>query len=117
MKRIRQLTGKKLLLLVVAAAFNFTVYWGARLLAEGSPHYNFTFPMDRIIPFVPWTILIYWGCYIFWILNYCLSAAGTRGSRFLAIVDVVAGILLAEVSYQAAGGIHRIFSDRKRTAN
>ena len=81
---MKQLTKRDLLLLAGAAVFNFTVYWGARLLAGEYPHYNFTLPIDRRIPFVPWTILIYWGCYIFWILNYCLSAAGTRGSRFLA---------------------------------
>lgn len=84
MKLIRRLSGQDLLLLAGTAVFNFIVYGFGRLLTQGSPHYCLALPIDHAIPMVPWTILIYWGCYIFWIVNYFLCAAGKRGRRFLA---------------------------------
>ncbi|MBQ7636551.1 MAG: phosphatidic acid phosphatase [Lachnospiraceae bacterium] len=63
----------KLLLLAGAAGFNFTVYFLGRTIARDFYHYDFTTAFDRTIPFIPWTILIYWGAYALWIANYCLS--------------------------------------------
>lgn len=58
----------------LAFLFNSLVYGGARLIAGNWKHYNVESSLDRLIPFVPQTIVIYLGCYIFWIVNYILIA-------------------------------------------
>lgn len=60
--------------LLVAVAFNLTVYGGARAIAGGWPHHNIEGRLDGLIPFVPSTVAIYLGCYLFWIVNYILIA-------------------------------------------
>lgn len=52
--------------------FNCLIYWGTMRLTRGRYHYDFTTGLDERIPLVPWTILIYLGCYLFWIVNYVL---------------------------------------------
>lgn len=37
--------------------------------------------IDLVVPFLPWTIIIYWGCYLFWGTNYCLCALQDRSER------------------------------------
>lgn len=72
-------------MLVGAAVFNFLVYFGGRFLAADLHHFDFTTALDRRIPLQPWMILIYWGCYLFWIVNYILSVKTGReeGKRFI----------------------------------
>lgn len=60
--------------LIVAVAWNMTVYFGSRLIAGGWPHHNIEGELDKLIPLVPWTVSIYLGCYVFWIVNYILIA-------------------------------------------
>lgn len=38
------------------------------------PHYNFVLPWDEMVPFMPWTILIYWSYYfMMWICAWHCS--------------------------------------------
>ncbi len=60
--------------LLVAVAWNMTVYFGSRLFTVGLPHHNIEGKLDQLIPFVPCTVVIYLGCYLFWIVNYILIA-------------------------------------------
>ena len=67
--------------LLVAVTFNLTVYGGARAIAGGWPHHNIEGWLDRLIPFVPFTVGIYLGCYLFWIVNYGeFTQTGEKGS-------------------------------------
>ncbi len=66
-------TGTAILLIILAASYNFLIYSGGRLISKGFYHHNLTSVLDNIIPFIPWTILIYWGCSIFWGINYYLG--------------------------------------------
>ncbi len=72
--------------LIVAALYNFSVYYISRLIASDKPHFDFTLDFDRAVPIVPWTILLYWGCYLFWIVNYilCSRPSKNRAYRFLS---------------------------------
>ncbi len=36
-------------------------------------HFDMTIGLDNRIPFLPWTSVIYLGCYIFWAVNYILG--------------------------------------------
>lgn len=69
------------LTLGLALLCNVLVYYGARLLATSWHHTDMTTPIDELIPFLPWTISIYWGCYLFWGVNYGLSALQSRAER------------------------------------
>ncbi|MDO4298478.1 MAG: phosphatase PAP2 family protein [Lachnospiraceae bacterium] len=72
--------------LIAEFALNTLVYAGTKLIAGDWHHYNLETPLDLMIPFVPWTIVIYFGCYIFWVVNYILSVRQDRESayRFLS---------------------------------
>lgn len=59
--------------LAAVVIINFLVYYGARLIAENKTHFYMETWLDRKIPFLPWTVFIYYGCYLFWIANYILS--------------------------------------------
>ncbi len=72
--KIKKETFNKLLLLVGAAALNFSGYFAGRFIAHDFRHFDFTTPIDEMIPFIPWTITIYWLGYGLWVANYCLGA-------------------------------------------
>ncbi len=59
--------------LILTLVCNFLVYNGSRLFTAGRVHYNLSVRPDAGIPFVPWTVAIYLGCYLFWIVNYVLG--------------------------------------------
>lgn len=71
------------ILLVLASAFLWqgAVYVVSRWIAGGWHHYDITTPLDALIPFLPWTVSVYFGCYIFWFVNYYLCAAQNRSER------------------------------------
>ena len=66
----------------------------ARMIAGGWEKTDITTAFDRLIPFVPWTVAIYFGCYFFWIANYFLCAQGERDerARFFA-ADTIAKVI------------------------
>ena len=49
-------------------------FQGARLLVKGRVHYSMALPIDSLVPFLPWMISVYLGCFIFWFLLYRLVA-------------------------------------------
>lgn len=63
-------------------AANTLAYYGSRLLTAGRVHYNLTNSLDERIPFVPWTVSIYLGCYLFWIVNYVIGCRQERERAF-----------------------------------
>lgn len=53
-------------------------YNGSRLLTAGMHHYDFTTAFDAATPFLPGTVSIYLGCYLFWLVNYVLACRQTE---------------------------------------
>lgn len=80
--------------IAVSLIGNTIAYYGARLLTTGKAHYDLTNFVDRKIPFIPWTIIIYWGCYGFWIVNYVIACRQERerAFRFLG-ADILAKLV------------------------
>ena len=64
----------RFLITVFAFMFNSLVYSGAREIAGGWKHHLLVSAVDKNIPFIPESLIIYFGCYIFWVWNYVLIA-------------------------------------------
>lgn len=63
-------------------AFNNIIYFGVRIFTEGKYHYDFTAPVDELVPFIPQFIVVYFGCYILWVVNYCIIAKQDKERRY-----------------------------------
>lgn len=70
--------------LCLSFVWNGLIYYTARQLAAPWPHHDLTTALDRQIPFLPWTVSVYFGAYLFWFVNYSLCALGdeVRRDRF-----------------------------------
>ena len=67
---------------IFSVVFNCLVYSGSRMIAGGWYHHNIETGVDRSIPFVPEFLMIYFGCYVFWAVNYILIARQDRRSVY-----------------------------------
>lgn len=67
---------------LLALLWNSLAYNGARWIASGRYHYNIETVLDERIPFIPWTLVIYFGCYLFWGINYILIARQEKESVY-----------------------------------
>lgn len=67
---------------VLSLACNSIAYYGSRLLTVNRVHHNLSNSLDEQIPFVPWTVAIYLGCYVFWIVNYVIGCRQEREKAF-----------------------------------
>ena len=72
---------KAALILGIAFLWNEAVYLGARQITQSWHHYDMTTSIDRLVPFLPWTVSIYFGCYLFWCINYYLCAVQEKPER------------------------------------
>lgn len=83
MKKLMQIIpGIMWIPLFLSLACNSVAYFGSRLLTSDRVHYNLSNPLDEQIPFVPWTILIYLGCYVFWVVNYVIGCRQDQEKAF-----------------------------------
>ena len=80
--------------LIFSFVFNCLVYSGSRMIAGGWYHHNIETGVDRSLPFVPQFLVIYFGCYLFWAVNYILIARQERRS----VYQFLQGILYQDVS-------------------
>ena len=77
--------------LSAALAMNLISYSAAKLLISGRPHSDLTIGIDSFFPFIPWTVVLYLGCFLFWAVNYCTcSLSGRPGSDRLFCADILA---------------------------
>lgn len=67
---------------VMAFTVNCMVYWGAPLFTVGRTAYNLSGNLDDLVPFLPPFIVVYLGCYIFWVINYLLISAQGDEHRY-----------------------------------
>lgn len=76
--------------------WNMLVYSGAMYITEDWYHHNIEFGIDKLIPLVPWTVIIYFGCYLFWVVNYIICA---RQDKIMAYRFLGADILAKAVCF------------------
>ena len=66
---------RKIVLLPTAALiWNQLTYQGAFILTNGRTHHDLSFSFERNIPLIPWTVSIYFGCFLFWAYHYLRMA-------------------------------------------
>lgn len=83
MKKIKQIIpGQMYLPLALTLLCNAAAYNGTRFLTRTRFHYDLTNRLDEMIPFVPWTVAIYFGCYLFWIINYIIGCRQEKEKAF-----------------------------------
>ena len=64
--------------LITALVLNTLVYSGTMVLCKGLYHHDFTTAFDRMVPVIPEFTSIYLICYVFWVVNYIMSARISR---------------------------------------
>lgn len=62
------------LLPLCAVVWNQSVYYGGNFLAKNAHHWNLELWLDPLVPFLPWTVSIYLGCFLFWAVCYVWMA-------------------------------------------
>lgn len=76
--------------LALVVIYNFSVYFGTQALIKGRTMHNLSGSLDAKIPFLPWTVSIYLGCYVFWIVNYIMAAYDdAETARRFALSDIL----------------------------
>lgn len=81
-KKIEIIPGMMWLPMILTLVCNAIAYNGSRLFMADKFHYNLSNALDDKIPFVPWTVAIYFGCYVFWIVNYIIGCRQDREEAF-----------------------------------
>ncbi len=70
-------------LVIAAVVLHTFTYFGTRLFTSGWYHYDMTNKIDNSISFLPWTVVIYLGCYIFWAVNYTLGCTQDKKNAMI----------------------------------
>ncbi len=84
------------LLPLCAVVWNQSVYYGGNFLAQNAPHRNLELCLDSLVPFLPWTVSIYLGCFLFWAVFYVRMARAEAplACRFFLADFLAKGICL-----------------------
>lgn len=80
--------------LLLCVVVNTIIYNGAEAVTGGWKHYNLTLAADRAIPLIPGFVVVYLGCYVFWVVNYILITRRSEEGcyRFVA-ADLLSKVL------------------------
>ncbi len=89
-------TAQVWLLPLAAVIWNQSVYYGGNFLARNFPHQILELEIDHLIPFLPWTVSIYLGCFLYWALCYIMLARQERSEayRFFCADFLAKGVCL-----------------------
>jgi membrane-associated phospholipid phosphatase len=85
--------------LILCVIFNFTVYSGARLFYKNRIFHNLTSYYDVKIPVIPIFVLIYFGSYLFWIVNYILISRINKDHCYHFLMADLLGKLICGIIY------------------
>lgn len=83
--------------LLFALAWNCLIYNGAILMTRNAPKLDMTTTLEEAIPLQTGWIAVYFGCFLFWAVNYILIARSgeDRWFRFLfahLLAELISGI-------------------------
>ncbi len=99
-EKIRSFIPKYALIpLLICVIFNFSVYSGVRLFYGDRYFYDLTSKFDNMVPIIPITVLIYFGSYFFWIVNYILICRLNKEHCYRFICADLLGKLVCFITY------------------
>lgn len=81
--------------LICALALQILVYTGTKLLMLGAHHRNFESALDLAIPFLPWTVCIYAGAFLYWAVAFVAILRGGRDNAFRFLCAHMVSLLAA----------------------
>lgn len=80
--------------LIFCLMVNTLVYNGSMKINSNRYHYDFTTSFDQKVPLIPSFLIIYFGCYLFWAVNYILIAKqGKEHFYRFQVADVLSRIV------------------------
>jgi hypothetical protein len=82
--------------LAACFALNMLVYSGTMILCANRKHYDLTTSFDKIVPFQTGWVYIYLVCYLFWVINYIMTARIHRDDK-IAFYRFVAADMLSRL--------------------
>lgn len=85
--------------LLLVLVWNMLLYEGSMYITRNWYHYNIESKLDQSIPLVPWTVSIYFGCYLFWAVNYVLCARQEKKEMYRFFGADMLGKLICFVVY------------------
>ena len=68
--------------IILALLCNSLAYFGTRIFTTGRYHYVLSSRLDDMIPVVPYFIIIYWGCYLYWGINYVIGCRQEKDEAY-----------------------------------
>lgn len=68
--------------LICTLLCNGIAYYGTRWIMQDVKHYNISTWLDDQIPLIAGTVLIYFGCYLFWAVNYVIGCRQETAEAF-----------------------------------
>ncbi|MCQ2539540.1 MAG: phosphatase PAP2 family protein [Acetatifactor sp.] len=87
LKKLRHLIPEDMIIpLLWVLIINCIGYFCTDFLTKNMRHYDLSLPIDHKIPMIPWTVAIYFGCYLYWVANYLLACRQEKEEayRFLS---------------------------------
>lgn len=85
--------------LILVVIFNFTVYSGVRIFYNDRVFHDLTSYFDDKIPVIPIFVLIYFGCYLFWIANYIIISRISKEQCYRLVIADLLGKLVCGIIY------------------
>jgi membrane-associated phospholipid phosphatase len=85
--------------LILCVIVNFSIYSGVRLFYKNRIFYDLTSFLDNRIPIIPAFVVIYFGCYLFWIVNYILISTVSKEHCYRLAMADLSGKLICGIIY------------------
>lgn len=85
--------------LICVFGLNCAVYYGARAININRVHYDFSLPIDDMIPFWPWMVVVYVGCYITWGLCFIFLARANKDAFYKTVFAEMFGKLICFIFF------------------
>ncbi|WP_243103906.1 phosphatase PAP2 family protein [Clostridium sp. JN-1] len=85
--------------LILCVIVNFSIYLGARLFYRNRIFHNLTSYYDNRIPVIPIFVVIYFGSYVFWIVNYILISNISKDHCYRFLAADLLGKLICGIIY------------------